>query len=185
MFCGQCFKKFILFLIMFVLIGIPNPLNAQEDSTMITSVGTSKDVQLELNSLKTVAIFLNGANPLTTRIIEDALSIKLLQSGFVVISRETLEKTLGDQITKKKETKEEGSVNALQIGQLVNADAIITGTVIVEESEKLLLVRIASFQILEIKTEDLLLSVLFEGEKGRSFSETAKRFVDILNESGK
>ncbi|MFQ5787120.1 MAG: hypothetical protein ACE5H1_03990, partial [Thermodesulfobacteriota bacterium] len=75
-------------------------------------------------------------------------------------------------------------INALEIVRKVNADAILTGTVfIVSDDQQSLFVKMASFQIVEVESEKTLISILFEFEKGKTFSDITKGFVDILRQN--
>lgn len=180
-------KKLIKILtITIICIGFSTSLFAQEKSTISPITAVSKEAKTNLKTVKTIAIFLTGNDPLLTRIAEDALSIYLTNIDFTVINREMLEKSVGEEVTKKKKEKIEGAINALEIGRAVNADSILTGTVIVESTEeKLALARIASFQLVDVANGKTLINVLIESEKGKSISETAKGFVDILKQNMK
>ena len=176
-------KKVIIILTIIACIGPPPSLFAQEKGVLSPIMSVSKEAKAKLKTARTIAIFLNGNDSLLTRIAEDTLGINLTNAGFTVINRETLEKAVGEQVAKKKKEKAEGAINALEIGKAVNADSILTGTVVIESTEQTLLVKIASFQLVAVSTEKTLVSILFEFEKGRSFSETAKGFVDILKQN--
>lgn len=159
-------------------------LFAQERSTISPITAVSKEAKAKLKTVRTIAIFLNGNDPLLIRIVEDAVAIHLSNIGFTVINREMLEKSVGEQVTKKKREKAEGAINALEIGSAVNADSILTGTLIIESGDqKSLLIKIASFQLVDVANGKTLINVLIESEKGRSFSETAKGFVEILKQN--
>jgi len=160
------------------------PARANEARRPLVSV--SKEAKAKLNGKGTVAVFLSGNDALLTRIVEDALAIHLANAGFGVTNREKLEKSVGEEIAKRRKEKEGGSVNALEIGKAVKADLVLTGTAIVESAEqKALLVRIASFQLLDVAREETLISVLSEPEKGQSFSQITRDFVDILKQNMK
>lgn len=185
MFDAQRIRQTFLVLGLLFCIGLPPLCLAQQEGAS-TSSAVSLEGKATLQQVRTIAIFLNGADALLTRIAEDAISVRLMQAGFQVTSREKLDRVLAEEIAKKKEEEEGGALNALEIGQIVQANAILTGTVIVVESEEQFLVKIASLQLVDVQTEDVLVSVLFEsaeGEKGRSFSEIAREFVDILRGS--
>ncbi len=176
-------KKVIIILTIIACIGPPPSLFAQEKGVLSPIMAVPKEAKTKLKTLRTIAIFLSGNDSLLTRIAEDTLGINLTNAGFTVINRETLEKAVGEQVAKKKKEKVEGAINALEIGKAVNADSILTGTVVIESTEQTLLVKIASFQLVAVSTEKTLVSILFEFEKGKSFSETAKGFVDILKQN--
>lgn len=178
-------KKLITLLtITTICIGLSTTLFAQDKSSTSPIIAVSKKAPAELKIVQTVAIFLSGNDTLLTKIVEDALSIHLTNAGFTVVNRELLEKSVGEQVAKKKKEISEGTINALEIGTAVNADSILTGTVIIESGEeKLLLVKVASFQLVEVTSGKTLINVLFESEKGKSLSETAKEFVDVLRRS--
>ena len=179
-------KQRIAILVLIACVTLSPILLAQESKTPLALVSISKETKTKLKTARTVAIFLNGNDTLLTRVVEDALAIHLTNSGFAVTNREKLEKSVGEQITKKRKEKEGGSVNALDIGKGVNADSIITGTVIIESVEqKSLLVRIASFQLLDVAGEKALVRFLSEPERGKSFSKITKEFVDILKQNMK
>lgn len=176
-------KRVIVFLILIACIGLSPALFAQGGKTESTIVSISKT---KLETTGTIAIFLNGNDSLLTRIVEDALAIHLTNAGFAVTNREKLEKSVGEEIAKKRKEKEGGSVNALEIGKAVNVDSIVTGTVIIESVEqKSLLVKIASFQLMDVAGEKALIRFLSEPEKGKSFSEITKVFVNILKQNMK
>lgn len=167
-----------------VCIGLSAPVLAQEKSGTSPIIAVSKEAKAKLKATRTTAIFLNGNDPLLTRIVEDALAIHLTNAGFSVINREMLEKSVGEQVAKKKKEKAEGAINALEIGIAVNADSILTGTIVIESGEqRSLLTKVASFQLVDVASGKTMINVLFESEKGNSLSETAKRFADILKQN--
>lgn len=178
-------KKLIKVLtITIICIGLSTNLLAQEKSNTSLITAVSKEAKTKLKATQTTAIFLGGNDPLLTRIVEDALAIHLTNAGFSVINREMLEKSVGEQIAKKKKESAEGAINALEIGMAVNSDSILTGTVIMESTEeKLALVKLASFQLVDVSSGKTLISILFEPEKGKSSSDIAKGFVDILRQN--
>ena len=49
--------------------------------------------ELKDKEIKRVAMFFTGADSLSARVMEDGLSIELLNSGFKVVERQRLEKT--------------------------------------------------------------------------------------------
>jgi len=56
--------------------------------------------------------------------------------------------------------------------------------VIIESGDqKSVVVRIASFQLIDVVSGKTLISSLFEFEKGRSLTEIAKLFVDIVTQN--
>lgn len=177
-------KKIMIILAVITCIGLPTKVVAQERGAIYPLMAVSKEAKVKLKADRKIAIFLNGNDPLLKRIAEDSLSIHLNNAGFVSINREVLEKSVGDQVAKKRKEKAEETLNALDIGKVVNADSILTGTVIMESGEQQsLLVKIASFQMVDIATGETLISALFEPEKGKSFSEVTKSFVEILKQN--
>lgn len=179
-------RKVITILTIIACIGFSPILCAQENDTRSPLISISKEAKTKLKTTGTVAIFLNGNDTLLTKIVEDAFAIHLTNAGFTVTNREKLEKSVGEQIAKKRKEKEATSVNALDIGKAVNADCILTGTVIIESAEqKSLLVKIASFQLLDVTSEKALIRFLSEPEKGKSFSEITGEFVGILKRNMK
>jgi|GEM_PF-3571581 len=177
-------KKLIKILMIIICIGLSTPLLAQEKSDISPIISVTKDAKTKIKTVRTIAIFLSGNDSLLTRIVDDALTIHLTNAGFTVINREMLEKSVGEQVAKKKKEKAEGAINALEIGVAVNADSILTGTIVIESGEqRALLIKVASFQLVDVASGKTLINVLFESEKGKSFSETAKGFVDILRQN--
>jgi len=178
-------KKIITFLAITVLcIGLSTSLLAQEKGSISLITAVTKNAKDKLKTDQTIAIFLSGNDSLLIRILEDALAIHLANEGFTIVNRELLEKGVGEEVARKKKEKKEGTINALEIGKAVNADSILTGTVIIESGEeKSLLIKIASFQFVDVASGKTLLSILFESERGRSFSETAQSFVEIIKQS--
>jgi len=179
-------RKVVIILTIIVCIGLSPILSAQENEARTPLVSIAKEAKTKLKTQGTVAIFLNGNDTLLTRIVEDALAIHLTNAAFTVVNREKLEKSIGNEIAKKRKQKEDTSINALEIGKAVDASSILTGTVIVEFGEnKPLLVKIASFQLLDVKNEKALISFLSEPEKGKRFSEITKDFVDVIKQNMK
>ena len=175
-------KLLSLLVIMIISAGLPINLFAQEKCDSSSLVALSRDTKVKLKSGGKYAIFLSGNDALFTRIMEDALSIHLTNAGFAVASRERLEKTVGDEMNKKRKEKAEGAINALEIGKAVGADCIIIGTVIIEIGEQSTFVKIASFQLVAVENEKTLISHLLESEKGKLISDTAKEFVNLLKQ---
>ena len=178
-------KRLIKILIVVCCIGLSHAsLFAQEKGNASPIVALSKDVKAKLKTGAKIAIFLSGNEPILTRLIEDALSIYLTNAGFTPINREKLEKGIGEQVIQKRKEKIEGAINALEVGKIVNSDSIITGTIIMESGEqKSIVVKIASFQLVDVASEKTLLSFLSEPEKGKSLLEMVKGFVDILKQN--
>ena len=181
---GVIMKKVIMILIKIVLIfvGISTSLSsAQEKNIPSPIIALSEGANAKIKTVRKVAIFLSGSDSLLTKIMEDALAIQLSNTGLTVINRETLEKNVGEQLTKKRKEKLEGAISALEVGTAVNAESILTGIVFIEPNEgKLPSVKIASFQLIAVEDGKTLITLLFESENGKSFSDIAKLFVDIL-----
>ena len=179
-------KSIQLLIITVICVGLSTLLPAQEKSGMSLLVAVSRDARPKLKNVQLIAIFLNGNDTLLTRIVEDALAIHLTNAGVPVINREKLEKSVGEQITKIRREDESGAVNALAIGKAVNADFILTGTTIVDfAQDKPLLVKVASFQLVDVAGEKTVIAFLSEPEKGKSFSEISREFVDMLQQNRK
>lgn len=178
-------RKLISILTIITLTGVTAPFSfAQEKAGISPIISVSKDGKTRIKAVQTIAIFLNGNDSLLTRVLEDLLGIRLTNAGFTVINREILEKSTGEQIAKKKKEKTEAAINALEIGAAVNANSILTGTVIVEnDKENSFLIKIASFQLVDVASGKNLLSILFESEKGESFSKISNDFVNVLKQS--
>ena len=62
-------------------------LFAQERSTISPITAVSKEAKAKLKTVRTIAIFLNGNDPLLIRIVEDAVAIHLNNIGFTVINK--------------------------------------------------------------------------------------------------
>ncbi len=178
-------KRITMLILPAILAASAVGLFAQDVKALRTIFAVSKEARAKLKAGQTVAIFLTGNDTLFTRIMEDALDIHLVNAGFEVVNREKLEKTVGEQVEKKRKEKAEGvAINALDVGKAVNAALIVTGTVVVESDEqKALILKIGSFQLLDALAEKTLINVLFEPEKGQSFSGTAQEFVEIVKQS--
>jgi hypothetical protein len=167
-------------------IGLSPVLFAQASAPGTPLVSIAQEAKAKIKTTAAVAIFLNGNDALLTGIMEDALNIRLSNMGFTVVSREKLEKSVGEQIAKMSKEKEGGAVNALEIGRAVNADLVLTGTVIVElAQDRPLLVKVASFQLIEVINEKTLIGFLSEPEKGKSFSEMSGELTDLVRRIAK
>lgn len=176
-------KKLLKILIVISCIGLSTPLLAQEKSNGVVPFVISKEPKIKLKTGAKIAIFLNGNDTLLTRISEDALSIHLTNAGFAPVSHEKLEKCVGEHVIQKKKEKTEGAINALEIGKAMSVESIVMGTIIVESTEqKPLLVKIASFQLVDIASEKTLVNLLYESEKGESVSDITKDFINILKQ---
>jgi len=176
----------ILGTIAIVSVGLSPLLLAQASAPGRPLVSIAQEAKAKIKTTAAVAIFLNGNDALLTGIMEDALSIHLSNMGFTVVNREKLEKSVGEQIAKMSKEKEGRAVSALEIGRAVNADFILTGTVIVElAQDRPLLVKVASFQLIEVVSEKTLIGFLSEPEKGKSFSEMSGEFTDLVSQNAK
>jgi len=181
-------RKIILMLTITIVacVGLSPLLFAQANEARSPLVSVSQEAKTKLKTPGAVAIFLSGNDALLTKIAEDALAIHLTNAPFTVVNREKLEKTVAEQIAIKRKAKEDESINAIDIGKAVNASFILTGIVIVDSvEEKSLLVKIASFQLLDVSGEKTLVSYLSEPDKGKRFSEITKDFVDIIKQNMK
>jgi hypothetical protein len=95
-----------------------------------------------------------------------------------VADREATERALGEQIARRKKENREGTVSALDVAQAVKADLVLTGALCIEGGgEKPYLVRIASFQLVEVSSGNTPIRVLMEPEKGMSFSQMAAQLA--------
>lgn len=176
-------KGTIAILTSIAIICFSNNLIAQEKTGITPIISVSKQAKSKIKSGQEIAIFLNSNDSLLIRIIEDAIGIYLDNSGFIVTNRETIEKTLGEKIAEKRKEKTGGAVSALEIGKAVNADSILTGTVIIESGkEESLLTKVSSFQLYDVSSEKILINVLFESKSGMIFSETAQKLVKIIKD---
>jgi hypothetical protein len=173
-----------ILLITIICFGLSTPLLGQEKGGTSPIIAVSKEAKLK--TTRTTAILLSGNDPLLTRVVEDVLAIHLTNAGFTVINREILEKSVGEQVAKKKKEKAEGAINALEVGTAVNADSILTGTIVIESGEqRSLLTKVASFQLVDVASGKTIMSIVFEPEKGESFSKIGKGFVDVLKQAMK
>jgi hypothetical protein len=144
-------------------------------------LAVSAEAKTKVRAGQTVAVFLNGSDILSSRIMEDAVGICLANAGFNVVNRERIERIVGEQVGKMRKEQADGTVNALDVGKAVNADLIVTGTVIIDSVEqKPLVVKIACFQLVEVSAERTLVNALFETDKGDSMAQTSRAFVQIV-----
>lgn len=154
---------------------------AQEKDELTYRISTLKEGITKLGAVQTVAIFLNGNDPLLTRIVEDSISIDLANTGFTISSRELLEKIVGEKLAKKRKAPTGGTMSALEVGETVGADAILTGTVIFKSGMvDSILVQVASFQMIDVGSGKTLLGILFEAEKGAALSEISRNLNNII-----
>ncbi len=176
-------KRIIFLLVLVVCSVAPGSLFTQEKmqiESQEVSFAISTEAKAKLKTVKTIAIFLEGTDAFLTRLVEDVLAINLTNAGFTVINRERLTKTIGEQVVKKQEGKG-GVVNTLEIARIVNADSILVGTLVIEyEVGQPLLLKICSFQLIDIASEETIINILFEFSKGKQFSEIARTFLNIL-----
>jgi len=68
-------------------------------------VNISSETAPTLQKVKNIAIFLNGNDLFLNRLLEDSLAICLAGKGFKTVSREKIEKILGEEMGKKKKKK--------------------------------------------------------------------------------
>ena len=178
-------KKIISIAIVFFSLGFSTVLFAQEKEVQPTIMFAAKEAKAK--TVGTIAIFLNGNDPLLMRIVEDAFAIHLANGGFAVINREVLEKSVGEQVAKMRKDKSDRAINALEVSRALDANSIITGTLIVVESgeQSSLLVKIYSLQLIEASSGKTLINVLFESGKGRPIAEIANAFVNVLKQNTK
>jgi hypothetical protein len=135
-----------------------------------------------LQTIKSFAILVNGNDAFLVRIVEDSLALHLAKAGKTVVSRELLEKTVGEQIAKLSDESAPGAINAIDVGKAVHADGVLVGSVLLEAKEEgTLLVRLASFQLIDPESGTVTLRVLFESEEGKTISEMSQEIVALLS----
>ncbi len=178
-------KKIITYSLftIFILTLIPQSYS-QEKGISEYNFYVAPDIKSQLLKNPNIAIFFTGNNGFITKIMEDAFAISLSNVNFMLINREVLEKSVGEQITKLKKEKDEGSINALEIGKIVKAGSILTGTVYSNDFEKQTIqVKIASFQLIDVESGKTLMNILFEFETTKSCLGIAEFFITILKQN--
>jgi hypothetical protein len=132
-------------------------------------------------AVKNIAVFLQGNEPLAVRILEDGIAIHLYRAGIQVFSREVVERAVGDQVAKRKKDRTEGTINALDIGKAMRADAVLTGTVLVAAEEKrAVVIWHVSFQMLEVEGGAALRSGILSYDGGATLLDVAKAIADSM-----
>jgi len=177
----------------------------------------------ELKAIKRIAIFLSGSEAFYTTMMEDALSIDLQYMGFEVVNRLEIEKRvtkewkdwylsewkpwyskwidwyyLPDSIKHqspppKPVDEAEIGKNEVEIGKLVRADAVLTGTILEGRqqystmaegsgagAEKIVITAI-SLQLIDVKKEKILAEVLIGYRHGVSIPYVSKDVMGFLS----
>lgn len=174
----------------------------------------------ELKSIRRVAIFLSGSEAFYTTMLEDALSIDLQNLGFDVVNRLETENrvtkewvdryrdwyseyegwySLPDSIKRqllppKASDELEVGKNEVEIGKLVGADAVLTGTILegrqqytnMKEgsgagAEKIVITAV-SLQLINVKKEEVLLELLIGYRHGVSIPYVSKDVMRFLSD---
>jgi hypothetical protein len=177
----------------------------------------------ELKPIKRIAIFISGSETFLTTMMEDALSIDLQNLGFDVVKRLEIEKrvtkewkerykdwyseyekwySLPDstklQLLPPKPIDElEIARNEIEIGKLVDADAVLTGTILegrqqystMKEgsgagAEKIVITAI-SLQLIDVKKERVLFEILIGYTHGVSIPYVSKDVMEFLSDKMK
>jgi hypothetical protein len=188
-----------------------------ENGKMISSTPVTPD---ELQPIKRIAVFISGAETFLTTMMDDALSIDLQNLGFDVVKRLEIEKrvtkewkdrykdwyseyekwySLPDstklQLLPPKPIDElEIARNEIEIGKLVNADGILTGTILegrqqystMKEgsgagAEKIVITAV-SLQLIDVKKENVLFEVLIGYTHGVSIPYVSKDVMGFLSD---
>lgn len=148
-----------------------------------TLVNTSGECKQALSHAKSSAVFLTANDSVFVRLVEDSLGICLANAGLTVTNRETLEKKLGEQVNQRQKESSGTTINALEIGKSVQADVIVTGTAVVLQEEKRPMVQMVSFQLLDVRSEKTLISVVFDYEQPLPISTACEEFVKLVTQA--
>jgi hypothetical protein len=152
--------------------------SAQDTGTAISVVTRST---ARLSAVRTVALFLQGNDPLAVRILEDSIAIHLERQGIGAVNRELVERAVGDQIARRRKEKLEGGMSALDVGKAVKAEAVVTGTVLFDpEERRSVVVRVVSFQLLDTDQGTLLVNAVLTYDQGGSSSDVAARIARMM-----
>lgn len=146
-------------------------------------VAASADARSVVARGATVAVFMQGNDSLVTRVVEDALALALADLGFKPVSRELLEKTVGEYVLKTRRTDSETALDALSVAGAVGATLAVTGTIIVHaDDEGALSIRLASVQLVGVERQQVVLQTLYEPVGPLSIRQLAEDFSRAVRE---
>lgn len=156
--------------------------NGQEAGNAISAITRST---ARLNAVRTVALFLQGNDPLAVRILEDSIAVHLERQGIGAVNRELVERAVGDQIAKRRKEKIEGGMSALDVGKAVKAEAVVTGTVLFDHDERRsVVIRVVSFQLLDTDQGLSLVNAVITYDQAASTVDVAARIARMLKGAG-
>lgn len=196
----------------------------EAESEIATTIRSTRVNPEDLKPIKRIAVFISGAETFYTTMMEDALSIDLQNLGFEVVKRLEIEKRVTkewkdwylselkpyyselmdwyystDSINRpsqppKPPDEPEIGKNELGIGKLVDADAVLTGTILegrqqystMKEgsgagAEKIVITAI-SLQLIDVKKEKVLVEVLIGYTHGVSIPYVSKDVMGFLSD---
>jgi hypothetical protein len=163
-----------------LLFGLSDVRAASEGVKPETVVGP--DAKSRIKAGAKIAVALTGNEAVLTDLLEDVLRIQLTQAGFEVFSREQLEAALAKRLSSKPEQAADSAIGTIEVARSLGADLVVTGSAIMLLSEtQPVLVKAASFQVLDGGSGKLLVQAFFEALGGLRVSEVGRGFIDVLN----
>ena len=148
-----------------------------------TFVSTDKSWKQAMAEAKSAAMFLTANDTALARIFEDAMAVCFVNEGISVPNREMVEKKLGEQVTQRQKEETGTTINAFEMARELQTDLIVTGTVVFSQDDKRPMVSIASIQLLDVKTEKTLFSVVFDYEQPATLSALCRDFMSMLGKT--
>lgn len=156
-------------------------LPCEEREDLLAKLFVSAGAVDKLRELNSIAILLQGNESLITTIVEDILAIDLGNADFSIVRRDTIERWVSEELARRRNARDESAVTATEVGRAVNADLVLTGTIIsAVGKDKAFEVRIASFQVIDVKTDSTLIAVLYDSHLRDLFPKLGNLVVDLL-----
>lgn len=150
-----------------------------------------------LMTMKRVALFFNGVDPLHVRIFEDFLMLGLMNMGIEVVERDKIEKIIATQILKTEQNEEQnkkGFVGSMDIASAAGADTIMVGNIIdtiiaqskTDETGQNYTTRqkpeafMATAHFVDVKSEKIIFTVALDYEDGQSLKKVGSDILEVL-----
>lgn len=147
---------------------------------------------------KHLAIFLSCDNKIVKRMLEDFISVCLLEKGFKILPRTKLERLMAKELNKEEwgvdANREKTILDIIKLGKLAKLDTVITGTIIdskkslsiVNEKKQTQSIKegiaVSSIyvQLIDVQTEEVMMGAVGKYKMGKNIPDTATDIVELL-----
>ncbi len=153
----------------------------------------------DLKKINKISVLVNSTSMQFAQTTEDYLTIKLRDNGFEVVKKDLVSETTMKELSKLQQQQEEKkdkenveTLNIINIGKKLGLDAVIIGSVFEgrwvhsftkdnpPKSMEKIVVSTFYLQVVDIKTEDVVLAIVLEYDKGENLVNAVDTIVEQI-----